>query len=127
VSLPRRSLLAYLVGAGVAGTALVLPYTGRAVATVLVPELVVVEVPFFLLPIVWGLWNVVYVRLAPRMGPGPWGALLGAVAGVSVNLLLWVRGQWFPPAALLLMWLPIVYGLAWLFVIAPLDDAVAAG
>ena len=61
----RNELLAYLVGAGVAGTLLVGPYVGRSIIASLVP--VVPYVPFFLLPIVWGLWNWLYVRLHLRL------------------------------------------------------------
>ena len=52
----RRELQAYVIGAAVAGTALVLPYGGRSLVSAVVPDLVAVNVPFFLLPIAWGVW-----------------------------------------------------------------------
>ncbi len=122
----RRELLAYLIGAGVAGTALVLPYGGRAIATVAVPELVTVSVPFFLLPIAWGVWNWLWVRLQPPVPAAGWGALLGLLASSCVNLLLALRGQWFGAVALLLVWIPAVYALAYAFIIEPLNRALGA-
>lgn len=117
---------AYLVGAAVAGTALVLPYTGRALASRLVPELVTLEAPIFLLPIAWGLWNWLWVRLRTPLSAGTWGALLGLQVALALNLLRAVRGDWFPAAGLLVVWLPLVYALAWVFVVAPLNRAFDA-
>lgn len=122
----RRELLAYVVGAAVAGTALVLPYAGRALLTTVVPDLVAVNVPFFLLPIAWGVWNLLWVRLSPRVPAALWGALLGLGAAVVVNALLAVRGQWFPAVVLLALWTPVVYAIAWTFVVVPLNRALGA-
>jgi hypothetical protein len=120
----RRELLAYLTGAAVAGTILVLPYTGRAVLNQVVPELHDVWTPFFLLPIVWGIWNWLHVRLHPRLGIAAWGALLGFILGAGANLLLWAEGQWFGAAALLPAYVPVLYYLLWLFVVGPLNEAL---
>ncbi len=75
----RSRLLAYLIGAGVAGTLLVFPYVARALWGTMFPELLDAYVPIFLLPLVWGLWNwrcVIYrtrTRIAIRPStPGNW-------------------------------------------------------
>jgi len=120
----RSELLAYLVGAAVAGTGLVLPYTSRALASTVIPELLEVNVPFFLLPVAWGLWNWLHVRLRLRLGVAVWGALLGVVVGLGVNLILWLQGQWFGAAALLPAYVPVIYYLAWLLVVGPLNEAL---
>jgi hypothetical protein len=117
----RRELLAYLVGAAVAGTLLVGPYAGRALIASFVP--LVPYVPFFLLPIVWGGWNWLYVRLEPRLDVGAWGAVLGLLLGLAVAALFYVRGTWFAATALLPIFLPLVYFLLWRFVVGPLNDA----
>ncbi len=123
-TLRRRELLAYLIGAGVAGTGLAFPYLGRSLAAAVVPQAAMVTVPFFLLPIAWGVWNLIYVRFAPPLGAAPWGAMLGLLASLFLNAFLWVRGEWFGAAALLPFYIPVVYGLAWLFIVQPLTDAL---
>jgi hypothetical protein len=120
----RRDLLAYLIGAGVAGTVLVGPYTLRTSVASLVPGLPLQQVPFFLLPILWGLWNLLWARRQPRLGIGAWGALLGFVAAVLVNLLFLAEGAWFPAAIVLPVFLPVVYYLLWLLAIGPLNEAL---
>src|SRR5262249_59837568 len=120
----RRDLLAYLIGAGVAGTVLVGPYTLRLSVASLVPGLPLQQVPFFLLPILWGLWNLLWARRQPRLGIGAWGALLGFVAAVLVNLLFLAEGAWFPAAIVLPLLLPLVYYLLWLFAVGPLNEAL---
>lgn len=122
----RPELLAYVIGAAFAGTALVLPYAGRAIAAVAVPELVAVNVPFFLLPIAWGVWNWLWVRLDPPVPAAGWGALLGLLAAAAINLLLTVRGQWFGAVGLLFVWIPAIYALAYAFVVEPLNRALGA-
>jgi len=122
----RRDLLAYVIGAAVAGTALVFPYAGRALLTSMLPDLVAVSVPFFLLPIAWGAWNWLWVRLRPPLPPAAWGALLGLGAALVLNALLAVRGQWFPAVALMVLWTPTIYAIAWTFVIVPLNRALGA-
>jgi hypothetical protein len=120
----RSELLAYLIGAGVAGTLLVLPYTGRALLHVLAPTLLDLYVPFFLLPIVWGGWNWLYARRRPRVGIGIWGAILGFILALVVNGLLYGQGQWFGALVILPAYLPVVYGLVWLFVIGSLNEGL---
>jgi hypothetical protein len=124
-ALRRDGLLAYLIGAGVAGTILLGPYTGRSVLAALSPEFVpLTYVPFFLLPVAWGLWNWLLVRRRPRFGVGMWGALLGVMLGGAVNFLLVAEGRWFEAALGLPVVLPAVYYLIWAFIIGPLNDAL---
>ena len=120
----RRDLLAYLVGAGVAGTLLIGPYGLRFAVIRLIPGAAAVQPPFFLLPILWGLWNLLWARRQPAMSTGRWGALLGVVAGVAVNLLFVAQGRWFRAAMLLPFFLAPVYYLVWRLVIGPLNEAL---
>lgn len=121
----RRELLAYLIAAGVAGTVLVVPYVGRdAVLRFFLPGRTVPLVPFFLLPVLWGLWNALWARRQPRMDIGSWGALLGAGAAAGVNAYLWWADAWFGAAGLLLVFLPVLYYLLWHFVMGPLNEAL---
>ena len=78
--------------------------------------------PFFLLPILWGVWNLLWVRLQPSMGIGAWGALLGFLAGLAVNLLLLVQGTWFRTALLLPVFLPVAYYLFWRLLVGPVNE-----
>src|SRR5512143_467487 len=119
----RRDLQAYLIGAGVAGTGIVVPYVGRPLLRAFTGEILAENVPFFLLPIVWGFWNWLFQRVDPAMGAGAWGALLGVVVSVTVNLLLWTRATWTPLDALLLVWLPLAYAVLWAFLVEPLNRA----
>ena len=123
--LRRRELLAYLVGAGVAGTILVGPYVLRIVAGgIFIPGNTIPVVPIVLLPILWGIWNLLWARHHPRSSIGVWGAVLGLGAAVGMNAYLWATGIWFPAAALLLVFLPTVYWLFWRLVVGPLNEAV---
>jgi hypothetical protein len=56
----QRSVVAYLVGAGIAGSLLFAPYLGRPFVTAGHPQLreLAYSLPFFLLPVPWGLWNL---------------------------------------------------------------------
>jgi hypothetical protein len=119
----RRDLLAYLIGAGIAGTLLVGPYTLRSTVIQFVGGNAV-QPPFFVLPIAWGLWNLGWMRRQPAMGIGAWGALLGALLAVGVNLLIWLQGDWFPAMLLLPLFMPGLYYLFWLFVVGPLNEAL---
>jgi hypothetical protein len=121
----RRQLLAYLVGAGVAGTVLVGPYTLRVVVGgVFVPGHAIPVVPIVVLPILWGLWNLLWARRQPRCSIGMWGATFGIAAALGINAYLWAAGAWFRPAALLLVFLPSVYWLLWRLVVGPLNEAL---
>lgn len=121
----RRDLVAYVSGAAVAGTVLVIPYAGRALLSALWPGFVTLDAPFYLLPIAWGAWNVACVR---REGTAPsrCGAALGIVVATAGNLLMLLRGAWAPALLLLFAWLPVVYALAWTFVVDPIAQALDA-
>jgi hypothetical protein len=120
----RRDLLAYLIGAGVAGTLLIGPYAFRLAAVRLIPGATLGHVPFFLLPIAWGLWNLLWARWQPALGVGTWGAILGVLAGIAVNLFLVADGTWFPAAVLLPAYLPVLYFLLFRIAIGPLNEAL---
>ena len=123
----RRDLLAYLIGAGIAGTILVGPYALRVVAGELfMPGRAVPVIPVVLLPILWGVWNLVWARRHPPVSIGTWGALLGFAAASGVNGYLWLAGVWFPAVGLLLVFLPVVYWLVWRLVVGPLNEALRA-
>lgn len=121
----RRELLAYLVGAGTAGTILVGPYVLRILAgDVFLPGRAVPVVPVVLLPIVWGMWNLLWARRHPRMSIGVWGAILGLAAASGINLYLRAVHLWFAAAAMLLVFLPAIYWLMWRLVVGPLNEAL---
>ena len=120
----RHELLAYLVGAGVAGSLLVFPYLFRPLLAVLVPGVATVSVPFFLLPLAWGLWSWIHARYAPTIDVGLWGSLLGLTLGLAVNAFLAAHGLWFPAAAALPAFLGIAYFLLWRFIVGPLTAAL---
>jgi hypothetical protein len=123
--LRRRELLAYLVGAGVAGTILVIPFVLRdAALRFFLPGRTVPIVPFFLLPLFWGFWNLLWVRWQPHVDVGTWGAMLGFALSVSVNLYLRWQDAWFQAALLFVVFLPIVYYLVWHLVLGPLNEAL---
>jgi len=123
--LRRRELLAYLIGAGVAGTILVFPFVLRdAALRFFLPGRTVPLVPFFLLPVLWGGWNLLWARRQPRMDIGAWGASLGVAASLVFNLYLWSRDAWFAAALLLVAFLPVVYYLLWHLVVGPLNEAL---
>lgn len=121
----RRELLAYLIGAGVAGTILVAPYALRIIAGELfLPGRAVPVVPVVLLPVVWGGWNLLWARRHPRLSIGLWGACLGLAAALGINVYLLLAGVWFRAAALLLPFLPVVYWLLWRLLVGPLNEAL---
>lgn len=122
----RRDLLAYVIGAAVAGTALLFPYAGRSLLRSYVPMLLPIDAPFFLLPIAWGLWNVLWVRLRAPVAPPVWGAMLGVLLATAGNILMAGRGAWGASLLLLFLWVPTVYALGWTFVIVPLNRALDA-
>jgi len=117
----RNQLAAYLVGAAVAGSILVFPYAVRPLAALIVPDFRAVQVPFFLLPVVWGLWNALHAGAAPTTDLGAWGAGLGVALGILLNVFLYVAGTWFAAAALVPIFLAFVYLLLWRFVVGPLN------
>lgn len=126
-ALRRRDLAAYVSAAAVAGTALVIPYAGRALLRVLWPGFVTLDAPFYLLPIAWGAWNVAWMRRRGALAPQACGATLGIALATGGNLLMLLRGAWAPSLLLLFAFLPTVYALAWTFLVAPLTEALDGG
>jgi hypothetical protein len=122
----RRDLAAYVSAAAVAGTALMIPYAGRTLLRILWPGLVTLDAPFYLLPIVWGAWNVAWVRRGAN-APQVCGVTLGVALATGGNLLMLLRGAWAPSLLLLFAFLPTVYAVAWTFFVAPLTEALDAG
>src|SRR5262245_11331385 len=120
----RRSLLAYLIGAGVAGTILIGPYGLRFAVINLLPGAAIGNPPFFLLPVVWGLWNLLRVHWLPWIGIGAWGSLLGVAVGAAVNLLFLAQGTWFRAAPLLAPFLAVLYFLLFRLIVGPLNEAL---
>jgi hypothetical protein len=121
----RRELLAYLVGAGVAGTILIGPYIGQTVVVAVVPDFQELRhLPFFVLPLVWGAWNWARARWRLRVGIGVWGALLGLHVAAGANLFLLAQGRWFQGALLLPVAIPAFYYLLWLVLVDPLNAAL---
>jgi len=120
----RRSLLAYLIGAGVAGTILIGPYGLRFAVINLLPGAAIGNPPFFLLPVAWGLWNLLRAHWLPGIGIGAWGAMLGIAVGVAVNLLFLVQGTWFLAAPLLPPFLAVLYFLLFRLIVGPLNEAL---
>jgi hypothetical protein len=118
----RNKVMAFIIGAGVAGTILVFPYTGLAFWKNVLPQIKDINIPLFLLPIIWGFWNWLYIRLDQPFSIGAWGVLLGLIVGIAVNILIYAEGQWFPYALIALVFAPAVYGLLWLLIIAPLNS-----
>lgn len=119
----RRDLLAYLIGAGIAGTILMGPYVLRSSVIQLVGGNAV-NPPFFLLPIAWGFWNVLWARRHPALSIGAWGALLGILLAVGINLVASLQGDWFAAMLLLPVFVPGFYYLFWLFIVGPLNEAL---
>jgi hypothetical protein len=120
----RDGLLAYLIGAGVAGTLLVGPYVLRTAVVLWIPAARIAQPPFFLLPILWGLWNALGIRVRPQRDIGLWGAALGVVGAVLVNLLFVAQRVWFPAALLLLVFLPPLYFLLWRLIVGPINEVL---
>ena len=115
--------MTYVIGAGVAGTILVLPYAGLAFWRNKLPQLYNVYIPFFLLPLVWGFWNWLYFLLhKPFNVIGVWGALLGLILGIAGNFYLYAKGVWFEEAVFFPLFAAAVYYILWMFIIAPLND-----
>lgn len=60
---------------------------------------------------------------AYSLGIGTWGALLGQVAAVAMNVYLRSRHAWFGAALLLVVFLPVFYYLVSHFLVGPLNEA----
>ena len=118
----RRELLAYVIGAGIAGTLLLGPFSGPSIATMFVPGFhPSTYLSLFVLPIPWGLWNWWWVRRERAFGIGVWGAILGALTALAVNLFLAAQGQWAPFSLLFVPGAPAVYYVVWSRIIGPIN------
>jgi hypothetical protein len=117
-------LAAYMVGAGVAGTLVILPYCGSALFRTHFPPVKNLYVPFFLLPVIWGFWNMIYVRLKKISSIGAWGVILGIGISLVLNAYLYISKQWFQEAFILLVYIPAVYYLLWHIIIGPINKAL---
>ena len=117
----RNKITTYIIGAGVAGTIIVLPYF------LLVIRLTTWQshVPFFLLPLVWGLWNSLYIRLRHPVSIGAWGALLGFILSLAVNVLLYAYSHWSFLLLFGLVVAPAIYYVIWNGIIGPLNKALS--
>jgi hypothetical protein len=122
----RRALLAYLIGAAVAGTFLVIPYTLRAIGTAIEPASMNISVPIFLLPIAWGTWNCLYVVRRPRLDIGAWGGVLGVTLGIVLNGFYAAQGVWFGAMVVVPVAAGGIYFLGWYLVVGPLNEALGA-
>ena len=113
--------MAFIIGAGVAGTLIALPYTGLAYLKIILPKLRDIYVPFFLLPIVWGFWNLLYIRLGRPFDIGAWGAILGFIVGVAANIFLFANGQWLSAVLVVLLVGLVLYAILWVLFVEPLN------
>jgi hypothetical protein len=118
----RNQIMAYLIGAGFAGTYVIFPYLGRIMWSTIYPELLEVYFPFFLLPLIWGTWNLLYLEHNRSHNIGAWGAMLGCILGLTYNLLLYANGHWFKAAIMIPIETTAYYFLLWKFMLGPLND-----
>ena len=118
----HKKLTAYLIGAGVGATLVVIPYIFfRPIMSLFRPEISGIYQPFFLIPIVWGLWNLFFVCVNRRPSIGIWGAILGFLMGLSICLLLYAGGYWFWAGIFIPVFAPAIYFLAWDIIIGSLN------
>lgn len=122
-----EKLAAYMVGAGVAGTLIILPYCGSAIFWARIPALRDLYIPFFLLPLIWGLWNQLHVRLTKKPSIGVWGLILGFIVSLVITPYLWLSGHWFSSAIIMPIYIPAVYYLIWHIVIGYVNRALGIG
>jgi len=121
----RNKLNAYLIGAGVGGTLIVIPYIiFRLILVSFYPGISFFYHPFFLVPIIWGLWNLLYASFNRTPNMGIWGAILGFILGLSVCFLIYAGGYWFLAG----IWIPVfvaaIYFLLWRFLIGTLNHTL---
>ncbi len=118
----RNQLTAYLIGAGIGGTIIIFPYLSRIMWSTIYPELIEVYIPFFLLPIFWGTWNLLYLEYNRSHNIGAWGAMLGFILGLAVCLLIYANGHWFRAAIMIPVFASAVYFLLWYILVGSLND-----
>ena len=118
----RNQIAAYLIGAGIGGTIVIFAYLGNIMWSALYPELLEVYFPLFLLPIIWGIWNLLYLEYNRSHNIGAWGAMLGFILGLAYCLLLYANGHWFGAAIMIPIETTAIYFLIWKFMLGPLND-----
>ena len=121
----RNKLNAYLIGAGVGGTLVVIPHIiVRPILTSFYPGTSEIYQPYFLLPIIWGLWNLLYASFNRTPSIGVWGAILGFILGLSVCFLIYAGGYWFWAGILIPVFVPAVYFILWDLIIGTLNHTL---
>lgn len=118
----RNQITAYLIGAGIGGTYVIFAYLGNIMWSTLYPELLEVYIPFFLLPVIWGTWNLLYLEHNRSHNIGAWGAMLGFILGLAYNLLIYANGHWFRAAIMIPIETTAIYFLLWYILVGPLND-----
>ena len=118
----RNQITAYLIGAGIGGTISIFPYLANIMWAALYPELLEVYIPFFLLPLFWGIWNLLYLEYNRSHNIGAWGAMLGLILGLGWCLLLYAKGHWFRAAMMIPIESSAAYFLFWYLIVGPLND-----
>ena len=81
-------------------------------------------VPMVVLPVVWGVWNVLWVRRQPAMGVARGARRSGSAWRAPSTSCSPAAGVWFSYALLIVPFLPLVYWLLWGFVVGPLNEAL---
>lgn len=120
----HKKLTAYLIGAGVGGTLVVIPYVIiRPILAPFYPGISEIIQPYFLLPIIWGLWNMLYASFNRTPSIGVWGAILGFILGLSICFLMYAGGYWFWAGILIPIFVPAIYFLLWNLIIGSLNLA----
>lgn len=85
----------------------------------------VLPIPFYVVPIIWGMWNVLYIWLrddvtAPWFRRGLWGAILGLILATIAIFIFRVPmliGIPFPWYYLVFILAPVAYFIIWEYVI----------
>lgn len=119
-----NKLNAYLVGAGVGGTIIVMPYIVRTFWSRSFPELFEIYQPFYLIPIIWGLWNLLHASFNRPPIIGVWGAILGFILGLVINLLIYAGGYWVKAAILIPVFASALYFLLWHLIVGTLNHTL---
>ncbi len=119
----RNQIAAYLIGAGIGGIVVIFAYLGNIMWSTLFPELLEVYIPFFLLPIIWGIWNLLYLEYNRSHNIGAWGAMLGFILGLAICVLIYATGHWFRAAIMIPVETSAFHFLLWYIIVGPLNDA----
>ena len=120
----RNQIAAYLIGAGIGGTYSIFAYLDYIMWSTLSPKLLEVYIPFFLLPLIWGIWNLLYLEHNRSRNIGAWGAMLGFIMGLGICLSIYVQGHWYREAIMIPVFAPPFYFLIWYIIVGPLNDTL---